>query len=117
MSLTVNAKSYVNDTPRSPDSYRYTGPNHDLQTKDYIDLKRVAPKASGDSLGKGRAQAKLTRTMTDGTDPVGDGLIWIESSIPVGAAASEIASLLTDLATWATTAAALALMEDHDINQ
>lgn len=44
MSLTVNAKAYANDTPRSPDSYRYSGPSADFSTKDHVDLKRVAPK-------------------------------------------------------------------------
>lgn len=117
MSLTVNSLAYANDTPRSPDSYRYTGPSHTLSTKDYIDLKRTPPKVTADSNGKGRSQVKLTRTMTDGTDPVGDGIMNIDSSIPVGTQSSEISGMLTDLATWAATAAALALVEDLDINQ
>lgn len=117
MSLTVNAKSYVNDTQRTPDSYRYTGPSNDLSTKDYMDLKRTAPKPSGDSLGKARCQVKLTRTMTDGTDPVGDSIFQFDASVPVGSDATEIASALTDLATWLATSAALALVEELDINQ
>jgi hypothetical protein len=117
MPLTVNSIAYSNDTPRTPDSYRYTGPENTASTKDYLDLKRVSAKPSNGSLGKTRAQAKLTRTMTDGTDPIDDGIISLDIAIPVGSASAEIAALLLDLSTWATTAAALALVEDHDINQ
>jgi hypothetical protein len=46
-----------------------------------------------------------------------DGIITIDTAIPVGAAGAEIAALLLDLATWATTASALALVEELDINQ
>lgn len=116
MSLTVNAKTYSNDTQRTPDSYRYTGANNTASTKDYLDLKRIPAKKSGTSLGKTRSQAKLTRTMTDGTDPIDDGIISIDVAIPVGSSSTEIAAL-QDLCVWAATAAFLSLIEDHDINQ
>jgi len=117
MSLTVNLKSYVNDTQRSPDSFRYTGPANTLSAKDYIDLKRTAPKVTATSAGKARSQVKLTRTLTDGTAAVGDAIYEFNFSVPVGAQSSEITAMLTDIATWAATAACADLVEDLDIVQ
>jgi len=118
MALTVNAKTYSNDTPRTADSYRYVGTSNTATTKDYIDLKRIPPRAISGGYSMSRSQAKLTRTMTDGTDPVGDGIVTIDIALPVGAASAEVTALLLDLATWAaTTAATTDLIQDHEINQ
>jgi len=117
MSLTVNTIAYSNDTARTPDSYRYHGPDHTATAKDYVDLKRVTPRLVNGVYSKSRAQAKLTRTMTDGTDPLDDGICTIDIAYPVGASSAEITALLVDLATWATTAAGDALVSDHSINQ
>lgn len=117
MSLTVNAKTYANDVARSPDSYRYLGPSHTFATKDYIDAYRTSPKPTSTFNGVGKAEAKLTRTMTDGTDPVGTGLISVSVSFPADADTTEQATMITDMAVWLATASADNLFTNHEINQ
>lgn len=117
MSLTINAKAYAFDTQRTPDSVRYSGPDHTLSVKDYTDVKRVAPKPTTTYGGTGKASVKMTRTVTDGTDPVGDGIFEISSSFPRDSATAEQQAFLTDLAAWLATAAATSVFLDHDINQ
>jgi hypothetical protein len=117
MSLTVNAKSYDFDTSRSPDSVRYNGPSNTFSVKDYIDAWRKAPIATSLTDGKGRAFAKLTRTVTDGTDDVGDVILKVEISAPVGAATAELEACITDVATWLATSSADDMLLSHDINQ
>lgn len=117
MGLTVNAKTYNQDVPRSPDIMRYTGPGHTLSNKDFIDLSRVAPKKTADYAGKGRARAKLTRNATNGTVSLGDAIADFAVSFPVGMQSSEQDAVLNDLAAWFATAAAKSLFKDHDIAQ
>jgi hypothetical protein len=117
MSLTLDAKTYVNDVPRTSDIMRYHGPGHTLSSNDYVDLSRTAAKPTADYAGKGRSRIKLTRAATDGTDPVGDIIIDIAVSIPVGAQSSEQDSAINDAFAYASSAAALALFKTHDIVQ
>lgn len=117
MALTINAKTYNLDSHRSADSVRYTGPNHTLSVKDYVDLKRTPPKPTATSAGRGKASYKMTRLLTDGTDPLEDGILEIAVSFPVGAASSEVQSMITDSGTWVLTASADDLFEDQDVNQ
>jgi hypothetical protein len=117
MSLTVNAKSYDFDSQRTPDSVRYNGPSQTLSVKDHVDLKRTAPKPTATFCGVGRGNAKLTRTTTDGTDPIGDGILEIALSVPRDSARAEQEALIDDMAAWLATAAAKAALLDHDINQ
>lgn len=117
MSLTVDLDTYERDTERSPNHVRYTGPNADLSTKDQVDLKRTPPKPTATYAGQARSSFKLTRTMTDGTDPVGDGLIEISTSFPVGSATAEQAAMIDDAAAFAATAQADDLFSKQDINQ
>lgn len=117
MSLTINAKTYDFDTFRSSDIARYNGPNHTLSVKDYVDAKRTSPKPTATFAGQGKASLKLTRTVTDGTDPVGDGLCEIAVSFPVGGASAELDAFIDDLAVWLATTSAKDLLEDHDIHQ
>lgn len=119
MSITVNLKTYEKDTERSPDIIRYQGPAHSLTVNDYLDAKRTAPKPTATFAGVGKASFKLTRTATDGTDPIAgaNALLEISSNIPVGMATSEIAALIADAAAWLATASATDLFEKHDINQ
>jgi len=117
MALTVNAKSYDFDTSRSADSVRYLGPSHTFSFKDYIDAWRKAPVVTSTSDGKGRAFCKLTRTVTDGTDPVGDVILRIEISAPAGGDTTEMEACITDMATWLATSSADDMLLSHDINQ
>ena len=117
MTITVNAKSYELDTYKSSDIAQYNGPAHTLAVKDLLTCKRTAPKPTSTSDGVGRAACKLTRSLTDGTDVVGDGILEVSVSFPVGSQASEQATMITDIATWAATASADSLLSDHDITQ
>ena len=117
MTLTVNTLSYEKDTERTPDAIRYNGPSHSFSFKDYIDLKRTAPKVTSTSVGKARSQLKLTRSCTDGTDYVADIILEGNSSIPANCQSSEIVSAHTDMAVFYATAAVLALIQSGDINQ
>jgi hypothetical protein len=117
MSLTVNTLTYANDVARSPDIYRYLGPNNTYNVDDYIDLYRTAPKPTATFAGVTKGAAKLTRTVTDGTDPVGTGIIETSSSLPVEAARAELEAMIDDHATWLLTSAAKDLLIDREINQ
>lgn len=118
MSLTLNTLTYVFDTSRTSDWVRYLGPSNTAATKDYLDAKRVAPKATATYAGQSKASVKLTRTMTDGASVVvGDGLIELSVSFPAESDSTEQAAMITDLATWLLTTAADDLLSDHIINQ
>lgn len=117
MSLTINTKTYTNDVARSSDSYRYLGASHTFSFKDYVDTYRTAPKPTSTSDGQGKAEIKLTRTCTDGTDNVGTAIADFNVSFPVGAATSELQAILDDLAAWLATSAADDLFIDQQINQ
>ena len=117
MSYTINAKSYDLDSQRSIDSLRYIGPSHTLSVKDYVDAKRTSPKPTATYAGQGKASFKLTRTLSDGTDPVGDGILEISCSFPVGSSSTEQSTMIDDLAAWLATTSADDLLMNHDINQ
>lgn len=117
MTITVNAQSYELDSFRSVNSVRYSGPAHTLSVKDYLDAKRTPATPTATYAGQAKASCKLTRTLTDGTDPVGDGIVEISVSFPVGSAAAQQATMITDMATWAATASADDLLSNQDINQ
>lgn len=120
MSLTVNTLTYENDTARTPDSFRYTGPSHTLSNRDYIDVKRVAPKPTADYAGQGKSAVKLTRDMessvTAGTI-VGGGLLDLSLSVPVESITADQEALINDLGTWLLTAEAKDVLLNHDIVQ
>lgn len=117
MALTINAKTYNQDVSRSPDIMRYHGPGHNLSANDFVDLGRTAPKPTADYAGKGRTRFKLTRAATNGTDPLGDIIVDLSISIPVGTQESEQDAILADLGAWVVTAAAESFFQDHDIVQ
>lgn len=117
MSITVNSKTYSFDSQRSADAMRYNGPSQTLGVKDYFDAKRTAPKPTATFAGQAKAEAKLTRSLTNGTSPVGDGIITISVSFPAAAASTQVDSMLGDMAAWFATASATSLLRDHDVTQ
>jgi len=115
MSLTVNALSYAQDTQVTPDVQKYTGPAHSMSSLDTMTLKRSAPKPTSDHSGYAKAEAKLTRGMTDGGTPatgVGNGILSVPISIPVDADRTEAETMINDLATWLLTAEAKSVLLD-----
>jgi hypothetical protein len=117
MPLTIDTDTYENDVARTPDLMRYTGPAHTLSVNDYVDLGRTAPKPTADYAGKGRARFKIVRNSTDGTDSLGDAIIDINVSFPVGMQSTEQDAIINDVATWFATTSAQDLFKDGDINQ
>lgn len=117
MALTINAKTYNNDVPRSSDIMRYTGPGHNLSANDYVDAGRTAPKKTADYAGKGRARFKLTRNATNGTISLGDAILDLSISFPVGMQSTEQDAVINDVAAWLATASAKSLFKDQDIVQ
>lgn len=117
MALTVNAKTFNYDSQRTVDVQRYTGPANSGTIKDIVDLKRTAPKPTLTSAGKSRSSIKLTRTLTDGTDPLDDVILELTISYPVGADSIELAAAISDLTVYAATTSASDVLVDRDISQ
>lgn len=115
MALSVNTKSYDLDSYRGSDIARYNGPVHSLSASDYIDVKRTAPKPTSTFAGVGKGSVKLTRNVTDGTDSLGNGILEISTSFPVGASATELQGMIDDLAAWLATAVADDVFISQDI--
>lgn len=118
MALTVNAKTYNNDTSRSADIFRYLGPAHDSDSNDMIDLYRYSAPSGALGTVKSKVRFKLTRAATDGTDQLStDYIVDLLISVPTGAATAEVAALVDDLGAWLATSAADDLVQSHIINQ
>lgn len=96
MTVTVNTKAYAFDTNPTPESARLVGPAQTASAKDYLDLKRVAPKPTADFEGVSRATAKFVRTVTTSAGKKVDVLIEIHSSIPVGVVKADVDSIRDD---------------------
>lgn len=116
MSITLNTKTYGVDTFLSPNKVRYNGPGEALGMKDRIDLGRTYPKPTADYAGNARSQMKFTATLTDGTDPVGDGIVDVKVQIPVGVASAEVDALLDDAGDFLISAVAQAVAKALTIN-
>lgn len=115
MSLTINTKTFSLDAHLSPDGARYAGPNQSYSGRDHLDLKRTFPKPTDTFAGNARAQAKFSRTLTDGTDPVGEAVVDIRVQLPAAGAAAEVTALVADVASYVGGADFLSLVNDLDI--
>lgn len=107
MSLTINAKTYTADAATSANSIPYNGPLMSISVKDRLDLGRVAPKVTSLFSGTARARAKMTRTLalTGAKTTVGDSILDLNASIPVGTAGADIDTLVADYAAYVGSAA------------
>jgi len=114
MSLLVNATTYNYDTNRSPDIARYKSGTHSYSAVDYIDLKRTEPKSL---TGVGKGSIKVTRNVTDGTLSLGNGILEISTSFPVGAQESQLQAIIDDMAALLATATADDIFIDQNIAQ
>jgi len=100
MAITVNTKVYNADAASSGNSIPYVGPASTLSVKDRIDLYRTFPKGNAVYSGNGRSRVKMTRTLplTAAKTTSSDAIVDIHVSIPVGAAAADVDTLITDSA-------------------
>jgi hypothetical protein len=117
MTVTVNTKAYAFDTNLTPDSGRHLGPAHTFQDKDYLDLKRTAPKPSGDFLGVARASAKFVRTITLASGQRVDAIVECVASLPVGMTQAQIDSIRDDAGDFLISSNGNDLFYKHDVNQ
>lgn len=106
MSLSVNAKTYALDSSTA-NAANYAGPAHTLSVKDLIKLARVAAKPTATLSGVSRTEAKLSRTLTltGALTPAHDAIGNFSMSVPVGAAAADIDSMLNDMGAYIASAA------------
>lgn len=117
MTVTVNTKAYSFDTNTTPDIGRHTGPSQTFSAKDYLDLKRTAPKPNGDFLGVARSGAKFVRTVTLASGETADAIAEASFSIPVGMAEADVDSLRDDLGDLLISSNGDDLVYKHDVNQ
>lgn len=105
MSLTINAKTYTADAYAS-NSVGYIGALKTVSAKDDVSLRRTAPKATDTFSGVGRTSAKLTRTLTltGAKTLMGDAILDISVSVPVGYTAADVDSLLNDMGAFLASA-------------
>lgn len=118
MTVTVNTKAYTFDTNLSPDACRHTGPAHTFGVKDYLDLKRTAPKPTATFKGVARASAKFVRTLTNATTgETADAICEYSISAPAWATTTQLDSIRDDLGDFVISSNGSDLTNKHDINQ
>jgi hypothetical protein len=105
MSLTVNAGTYTQDS-FGVNSLGYIGAAKTVSIKDDVKLSRTAPKPTAIFSGVGRTSAKLTRTLTltGALTPMGDAIVDIQVSVPVGYTAANVDTLLNDMGAFLASA-------------
>ena len=117
MPLTVNAKTYNADS-FGASQVGYIGTLKTVSVKDDIILRRTAPKSSDTFSGVGRTSAKLTRTLTltGAKTSVGDAILEIGVSVPVGYAAADVDALLNDMGAFLASASFKTHVKSQQVN-
>lgn len=117
MAIVIGAKTYNADVPSSKDSQPYLGPGNTLTWKDRWELFRSTLKASLTFSGMARTRAKFVRTvtLTGALTPSGDITIDCNINVPVGAAAADVDSAVSDFATGVGQTWAKDLAKNQDI--
>lgn len=117
MALTINAKTFTADSFQK-DSVSYIGTGKTVTVKDDVRLARTAPKATGTFSGVGRAQAKMTRTLTltAALTPTGDAICDINVSVPVGFAGADVDTMLNDMGAYLASASFKSLVKTQQIS-
>lgn len=112
---TINTKTFNYDSAPSADSAKYTGVNQTASSKDILQVRRLAPKATKSDPGVSRAFHK--RVITEVINGVPKDLIAETSySIPVGASAANVTALRVDNASFATSTAGVSLVDKGTLN-
>lgn len=115
MSLTIATKTYTFDTNPTPDSSKFTGPANTASVKDFVLLKRVAPKQTKDYAGTVRACEKTVKSVV--IDGITRDLIaetWY--SYPSAADATIVTALRVDHASLAGNACTQTLVDKGTLN-
>jgi len=112
---TINTKTFTFDSNPSPDSARYVGTGQTASMKDFIQVRRVAPKPTLNNPGVSRTYEKrVISEVVNGK--VVDAIRETVTSIPVGTSAGTQTALRADSAAFAGSTAGIALVEKGTIN-
>lgn len=117
MSLVFNTKTYSANT-FGTNSVDYIGAAKTVSVKDDLVLRRTAPKPTSVFSGVGRANAKLSRTLTltGSLTPTGDAIAEINISVPAGYAAADVDALLNDFGALVSGADMKTFVKSQKIN-
>lgn len=117
MSLTINAKTFANDSYTQNAVY-YIGPAKTASLKDDLRLARTAAKPTSTFSGVSRAHTKLARTLnlTGALTPTGEFIANVELTVPVGAAGADVDTCCTDLGSWISSANFKLFVKNSQIN-
>jgi hypothetical protein len=117
MSLSINAKTYSANSV-GPNLVGYAGPDHTASVKDVFSLGRTAAKPTATFSGVVRSDGKMTRTLTltGALTTTGDAICEFKTSIPVGASAANIDTLLNDLGAFIASATYKDVVKKSAIN-
>lgn len=111
MSITINTKTYTEDSAPNPSAYRYRGPNQSFTAIDNIELKRTLPKKTAVSEGNARAGQRITRSAVVNGKVL---IAWMEttSCIPVGFPDADATALVNDHGALVASAVGHGVVED-----
>lgn len=117
MSLTINAKTYTQDSA-SANAFGYVGPAHTMSVKDDLRVGRTLAKPTAVFSGVARQSFKLTRThtLTGALTTVGDSISEFSTSLPVGTPAADIDTICADLGAFIASAAFKTMLKGQIIS-
>jgi hypothetical protein len=117
MSLSVNSKTYTPDSFQK-DIVSYIGTGKTASVKDDVRLARTAPKATAVFSGVGRASAKLTRTLTltSAITALGDAIVDVQVSVPVGFTGADVDTMCDDIGAFVASASFKTLAKNQKIS-
>lgn len=115
MSLTISTKTYTFDTNPTPESAKYYGPAQTATVKDFVVLKRQAPKPTKDFAGVARSGIKTVKSVViDGQTR--DLIAETFFSFPVGADAGTVTALRADHASMMSSTPTTTLVDGGKIS-
>lgn len=117
MTITINTLAYEEDTVINPNVVRYVGPSNTFSEKDYLDLRRTAPKATATSRGKAKSKVTRVRTVTLDDGSTDEAYVTTEWSLPVGMAKADADALRDDVGDFTISSNGDDLSWKHDIRQ
>lgn len=117
MSFTANAKTFTQNGGTATFS-NFLGPAHTQSVLDDIRLGLTVAKPTTVFSGVGRFSIKLTRTctLTGALTTVGNLIIDIGSSIPIGVAGADVDAALNDLGALLSSATGKTMFKNQQIS-
>lgn len=120
MSIEIGLKTYEQDTAVNPNRMTYVGPAHTFTIADVLVMGRTAPKPDVRTGFKGvsKTDSRFARSVEVDYDTTQktEGIIRVETSLPVGTSEADVDALIADFAEWVGSAEFGLLVKKHDIN-